>query len=94
MRNDPYAIVKHPLVSEKGHRLVEEENTYPFKVDLAANKIEIKKAIESIYGVKVRSVRTTRVQGRRRRYRWKPASTAEWKKAYVTLAEGQTIEFM
>lgn len=94
MKFDPYTIVKHPLVTEKGHILVEETNTYPFKVDRRANKIEIRQAVEKIYGVKVEDVRTTTVHGKPKRSRAKILKTAEWKKAYVTLAAGEVIELM
>lgn len=94
MKDDPYVIIKHPLVTEKGSRLKEETNTYPFKVDARANKIEIAKAVEKIYNVKVTSVRTIWLPGKPRRARHKYIQTPEWKKAYVTLAEGNVIELM
>ena len=94
MKPDPYQIIRRPIVTEKGHQLREESNTYPFEVDRKANKIEIKGAIEKIYGVSVNSVRTVRMPGKRRRARMTYITTPAWKKAYVTLAEGDIIEIL
>ncbi len=94
MINDPFVIIKHPLVTEKGSRLQEENNTYPFKVDPRANKIEIAGAVETIYNVKVKAVRTSWLPGKPRRAKQKYVMTPQWKKAYVTLHEGHVIELM
>lgn len=88
---DPYSIVKYPVITEKGTQLGP-QNKYLFSVDIKANKIEIKKAIEEIYKVKVARVNTMKVRGKKRRVRFQEGKTPDWKKAIVTLAEGQSIE--
>ena len=90
----PFDIVKHPLVTEKGNEQSSESNTYPFRVDGRANKIQIKAAVEYLYSVKVERVRTLTMHGKRRRYRWSVGRTSNWKKAYVTLAEGEHIDLI
>ena len=82
---DPYSKVKSPVISEKGTRLSDEENKYIFKVDRRATKIDIRRAIEQIYNVKIQSVRTSNRKGKRRRYRYKTGETRGWKKAVVVL---------
>ena len=88
---DSYSIVKYMLLTEKG---TEQGplNKYFFSVNVNANKIEIKKAVEEIYKVKVSAVNTMRVRGKKKRVRFQEGRTANWKKAVVTLAEGQTID--
>ena len=88
---DPYAVIKHLLITEKGSKLAP-QNKYLFSVDKKANKIDIKAAVQEIYKVKVRDVNTMHVRGKKRRVRFKQGRTASWKKAIVTLAEGQSIE--
>lgn len=88
---DPYSIIKYPLITEKG-TLVRPQNKYLFSVGIKANKLEIKKAIEEIYKVKVAKVNTMKVRGKKRRVRFQEGKTPDWKKAIVTLAEGQSIE--
>ena len=87
-------IIIAPVVTEKTMRLIEEENTYTFRVHPKANKIEIRRAIEALFGVRVTDVRTMKVRGKRRRYSWRYAEgkTSSWKKALVTLAEGDRID--
>ena len=94
MKADPYLIVRRPILTEKGQQQTEESNTYPFEVDRKANKIEIKGAIEKIYAVSVKSVRTVRMPGKRRRAKAAYITTPVWKKAYVTLAEGDVIDIL
>lgn len=89
---DPYSIVKHPLITEKGTALGV-QNKYLFSVDRKANKPEIRKAIEQIYKVKVTKVNTMKVRGKFRRVRYQEGRTPNWKKVIVTLAEGEKIEF-
>ncbi len=88
---DPYSIIKYPLITEKGTK-VAPQNKYLFSVDIRANKPEIKKAIEEIYKVEVAKVNTMKVRGKKRRVRFQEGKTPDWKKAIVTLAEGQKIE--
>jgi len=85
-------LLKRPLMTEKAVRLTETENTYSFEVPRGANKIEIKRAIEEIFDVKVESVRTVSVQGKLKRMGRFQGRRAGRKKAFVTLAEGQKLE--
>ncbi len=84
-------IIKAPVITEKA-ALLGQNNTYVFKVDSRANKIEIKQAIEKIFKVKVAAIRTLNVKPKKRRVGRYTGLTNRTKKAIVTLAEGQTIE--
>ncbi len=92
--DDEYAIVNYPILSEKGTRLSEEENKYIFRVSLRANKIEIKRAIEKLYKVKVKDVNSMTVKGKRKRMRLVIGKRPDWKKAIVTLEKGETLSFV
>ena len=92
MTEEPRTIVRRAMISEKGTRLREKQNGYLFEVARDSNKIEIKRAIESIFNVKVNSVRTIRVHGKPKRQGRFAGHRPDWKKALVTLAKGQTIE--
>lgn len=94
MKKDSYTIVRRPLITEKGMAAVTEKNQYPFEVDPKANKAEIKRAIEEIFGVHVRKVRTMTRSGKPRRYRYWKGTTGSWKRAIVTLAPGENIDFI
>ncbi len=87
-------IIIAPVVTEKSMRLIQEENKYTFKVAPDANKIEIRRAIEALFGVRVLKVNTMKVRGKERRFGWRyPAGRkASWKKAIVTLAPGDRID--
>lgn len=88
-------VLVRPWITEKGLAYSESGNTYPFEVQGHANKIEIKRAVEARYGVKVTGVRTLVVPGKPRRSRRnQPTNTRERKKALVTLAEGDAIDLM
>ncbi|MFQ5494191.1 MAG: 50S ribosomal protein L23 [Phycisphaerae bacterium] len=93
---DIYQVIKRPLVTEKGTHQSQQSHTatrhqaarggaYAFEVHPRASKPLIRQAIEKIYGVKVRSVRTARRKGKLRRVRYKAGKTADWKKAVVVL---------
>lgn len=84
-------IIIKPVVTEKSVSLME-LNKYVFKVALSANKIEIKKAVEEIFKVKVVGVNTIRVQGKVKRMGRYEGKTSDYKKAIVQLAEGDHIE--
>ena len=88
MKN-PYTILVSPVMSEKGTRLTETQNKYQFKVDDGANKIEIKRAVEQMFPVKVKSVQTATLHGKNKRVGKHTGFTGNWKKAYVTLSEGE-----
>ena len=90
---DAYVILKSLLRTEKG-TVLNRENKYLFETDKKANKIEIKKAVETIYKVKVDSVNVISMRGKQKRVRYKKGKTPDWKKAIVTLKEGQTIDIM
>ena len=94
MRKSEYTIVRAPLLSEKGSDLSEKHNQYFFRVALDANKIEIKRAVETLSKVNVLKVNTMRVNGKRKVLRRKVGRTPDWKKAVVTLKQGQSIEFV
>lgn len=89
---DPYRVIRRPHNSEKGNEYMETNNTYCFEVDRAATKTDIRQAVEMLWGVKVRAVRTCTMPSKRRRYGMRVGSTSPWKKAMVRLAEGQAIE--
>ncbi len=87
-------VVKRPLyLTEKGAKLREEQNKYTFEVDLDANKMQIKAAIETLFKVTVDNVHTLIIRGHMRRMGKGYAKTRNWKKAVVTLREGETIDF-
>jgi len=89
-----YDIVKSPCLTEKGNFLQESQNKVVFKVDGRANKVEIKKAVEKLFNVKVSKVSTANMTGKKKRVGAKPIGrTSDWKKAYITLAEGK-INFL
>ncbi|MBM2834623.1 MAG: rplW [Candidatus Brocadiaceae bacterium] len=90
---DTYNIIKRPLRTEKSVADGEATNSYHFEVDLRANKIQIKKAVEKHFEVKVQDVRTIVRKGKTRRVRFKLGRTKDWKKAVITLKEGSTIDF-
>ncbi len=87
-----YTIIRYPLVTEKGSELGS-QNKYLFCVDKRANKIEIKKAIEEVYKVKVSDVNTLKVRGKRKKVRREWGRTPEWKKAVISLKKGERIEW-
>jgi len=87
-----YDLIEKPLVTEKSSFLQAVRNQYTFRVAARANKSEIKKAIETLFGVTVEHVSTMNVPGKFRRTMGRPGRTPEWKKAVVTLREGDTIE--
>lgn len=90
MKN-PHDVVKGLLRTEKGSDMMP-LNKYLFWVDTAANKIEIRKAVEGIYKVKVNSVNTLNIKGKPKRVRYAMGRTSGWKKAIVTLKEGEKID--
>jgi large subunit ribosomal protein L23 len=90
---DHYQVIKRPLITEKGMRSSEEHNTVVFQVDPRANKLLIKQAIEVLFQVKVLEVNTLNIRGKKKRVRMREGKKPDWKKAYVTLREGDTITF-
>jgi large subunit ribosomal protein L23 len=93
----PYEIIIRPVITEKSNRLMEDHGKYTFEVSLDASKLEIKNAIQELFGVKVKKVNTMivkpkkkRVLGRIRQY----GRTKKWKKAIVTLEPGESIDLL
>ena len=91
MRNISQILVR-PLVTEKSHEQLDRHGAYTFVVANDANKIEIASAIEKQFNVKVKNVRTMRYAGKEKRMGRFVGRKASWKKAVVTLAEGDSIE--
>jgi large subunit ribosomal protein L23 len=89
----PQDIIQAPLISEKGTQLTESANQVLFKVRPDANKIEVKQAIEVLFKVKVVQVRMARYLGKVRRIGRNMGRRPDWKKAYVTLKDGDKIDF-
>lgn len=87
-------VLLAPHVSEKGARAAEAGNQVVFKVATDATKPEIKGAVEMLFNVKVRSVSVANVKGKRKRFSAMQGRRSDWKKAYVSLAEGQEIDFL
>ena len=90
-------VLRHGIVTEKTVRLQEKDNQYTFKVALQANKIDIRRAVETMFNVRVVSVNVMRMPGKARMIRRKgsaprPVEAREWKKAIVTLAPGDSID--
>lgn len=91
---DEFAIINYPILSEKGTRLSQTENKYIFRVSPAANKVEIKRAIEKMYKVRVSDVNTMNVRGKKKRMGLVTGKRPDWKKAVVTLEEGESLSFV
>ena len=89
-----YQIIKKPVITEKATGDSAIRNAYHFRVPLDANKVEIRQAVERLFDVRVKSVNTLRTKGKYRRRGYSIGRTQSWKKAMVTLAEGQTIDIL
>jgi large subunit ribosomal protein L23 len=89
----PADIVQGPVITEKGTLVNERGNQVVFRVHPRANKVEIRRAVETLFKVKVEKVRTSRLLGKVRRVGRHQGRRPDWKKAYVTLAEGSRIDF-
>lgn len=90
---NPYEIIKGPLITEKGTIQKEANNQLTFEVDRKANRVEIRHAVEKVFNVRVEKVRTMQVRGKVKRVGRTLGKRRDWKKAVVTLAKGQNIEF-
>jgi large subunit ribosomal protein L23 len=88
----PYQVVKRPLITEKA-TIMKERNKYAFEVSKAANKRQVKEAVEEAFKVSVVNVTVMNVPGKMRRVGRRQVLTPVWKKAVVTLAPGDKIEF-
>ena len=87
-------VLLAPHVSEKGARLQQDSNQVVFRVRPDANKDEIRRAVELMFEVKVAEVRVANVKGKSKRFGQRIGQRSDWKKAYVRLAEGQSIDMM
>jgi large subunit ribosomal protein L23 len=86
-----YDVIRKPVITEKA-TMVSENGAIVFEVDIEANKPQIKEAVESLFGVKVKAVNTTITKGKQKRFRGMLGRRKDVKKAYVTLEEGNTID--
>ena len=89
-----YSIIRAPRVSEKTARLQEVSNQYVFEVATDATKADIKVAVEKLFDVKVEAVNVVNVKGKNKAFRNRMGRRGDWRKAYVKLAEGQSIDVM
>ena len=89
---DDYSIIIRPLVTEQGIHFANTKNAYSFEVNKKANKVQIRGAVERLYGVKVTDVRTANVKGKPRRRGRSIGKTKSWKKAVVVLHEDYHID--
>ena len=89
-----YSILRRPHITEKSAYAGSLANSIVFEVDRRANKSQIKKAVEKVFDVKVKSVRTINLIGKIRRFKNRSGRQSSWKKAYVTLAEGSSIDLI
>lgn len=87
-------VLRSPHISEKSTLVAERDNQIVFKVAVNATKLEIKRAVESLFEVEVKSVQTTNVKGKFKRQGQQLGRRVNWKKAYVSLKEGQDIDFL
>lgn len=94
MTTDPRTIIIKPIVTERTTMLKDAENKVAFRVQRDANKIEIKKAVEKIFNIKVKNVHTINYLGKKKRLGRYQGKRSDWKKAIVTLHEGHSIEFL
>jgi large subunit ribosomal protein L23 len=90
-RERMYQVVVSPVVTEKA-TVLNETGQVTFRVSLDATKPEIKAAVEALFGVTVTAVNTAVVKGKAKRFRGRPGQRSDWKKAIVSLAEGQSID--
>jgi large subunit ribosomal protein L23 len=90
---EAYKIIRRPLITEKSTRQKEENRQYAFEVAGGANKVEIQSAVERLFKVKVLQVRTCNVLGKVKRLGRRYGRRPDWKKAIVTLKEGDRIDF-
>ena len=89
----PYEILKRPVTTEKSTIQKEAGNQLTFEVDRRANKVEIRRAVEQIFSVRVTDVRTMQMKGKAKRFGRTLGTRRNWKKAIVTLAQGEHVEF-
>lgn len=91
---DSYSVLAAPMLTEKGTAMKETDNKVMFKVAKDANKIEIKRAVEEIFKVKVERVATINYKGKLKRFGRFEGKRSDWKKAIVTLKKGEKLDFI
>ena len=89
-----YEVIRAPRVSEKTARLQEVSNQYVFEIAKTATKADVKAAVEQIFAVKVEAVNVVNVKGKNKSFKFRQGRRGDWRKAYVKLAEGQSIDVM
>ena len=89
-----YKVLLSPRMTEKSTRLAESSNQYVFRVTTDSNKKEIKDAVEKLFEVKVESVRIVNVKGKSKSFKLRAGKRNDWKKAYIRVQEGQTIDIL
>ena len=92
MSNELYGVLKRPIVTEKTNGLRDSTSQYVFEVNPDSNKVEIRRAVEEIFGVRVTDVRTVNVRGKVKRFRRHLGKRPNWKKAIVTLSGDDVID--
>lgn len=90
---EPHQVLLRPLVTEKGVHRATRNNQYAFEVHPDATKIDVRKAVESLFDVKVLKVRTQNRKGKDRRFKFRVGRTSDWKKAIVELDKEHRIDF-
>ena len=88
------SVIRAPRVSEKTARIQEQSNQYVFEVATTATKADVKSAVESLFDVKVEAVNVVNVKGKNKSFRNRAGRRGDWRKAYVRLADGQSIDVM
>ena len=89
-----YEVIRAPRVSEKTARLQEVSNQYVFEIAKTATKADIKVAVERLFAVTVERVNVLNVKGKNKSFKFRSGKRGDWRKAYVKLAEGQSIDVM
>ena len=89
----PHEILRKPVITEKSTIQKEANNQFTFEVDRRANKVEIRRAVEQVFNSRVVNVRTIRMDGKVKRFGRTLGKRRNWKKAIVTLAQGEHVEF-
>ena len=87
-----YEVIRAPRVSEKTARLQEISNQYVFEVAKTATKADVKAAVEQIFSVNVKAVNVVNVKGKTKSFKFRQGRRGDWRKAYVRLADGQSID--
>ena len=90
-KHEHYDVIRKPIITEKS-TMASEHGAVVFEVAMAANKPQIREAIEALFGVKVKAVNTTITKGKTKRFKGRPGRRRDVKKAYVTLVDGNTID--